>query len=80
MIDFVGWFQYDLPAFQMDRFEVTNRQYQEFLDQRGYAKREYWKEKFVKDGKEVVLGTGHGNVSRFDRPAGTRYLGRRPLS
>ena len=51
MIDFIGWLKYQLPAFEIDRFEVTNRQYQEFVDQGGYRKREYWKEKFVKDGK-----------------------------
>jgi len=41
------------PAFYIDRFEVTNRQYQEFVDKGGYQKREYWKEKFVRDGKEL---------------------------
>jgi formylglycine-generating enzyme required for sulfatase activity/dienelactone hydrolase len=45
---------YDLPAFYIDRFEVTNRQYQEFVDKGGYRKREYWKEKFVRDGKELT--------------------------
>jgi serine/threonine protein kinase/dienelactone hydrolase len=45
---------YDLPAFYMDRYEVTNRQYQEFIDRGGYQKREYWKEKFVRDGKELT--------------------------
>jgi serine/threonine protein kinase/dienelactone hydrolase len=44
---------YDLPSFSIDRFEVTNRQYQEFVDKGGYQKREYWKEKFVRDGKEL---------------------------
>ncbi len=44
---------YDLPAFYIDRYEVTNRQYQEFVDHGGYQKREYWKEKFVRDGKEL---------------------------
>ena len=41
------------PLFYIDRFEVTNRQYQEFVDQGGYQKREYWKEKFIRDGKEL---------------------------
>jgi eukaryotic-like serine/threonine-protein kinase len=53
-IDFIGWMIYQLPAFDIDRFEVTNRQYQEFVDRGGYSKREYWKEKFVKDGKELT--------------------------
>jgi hypothetical protein len=45
---------YNLPKFYIDRFEVTNRQYQEFVDKGGYQKREYWKEKFVRDGKELT--------------------------
>src|SRR5260370_25063173 len=44
---------YDLPKFYIDRFEVTNRQYQEFVDKGGYQKREYWKEKLLRDGKEL---------------------------
>ncbi len=44
---------YDLPAFYIDQFEVTNRHYQEFVDKGGYNKREYWKEKFFRDGKEL---------------------------
>ena len=54
LIDFVGWIgPYNLPPYYMDRFEVTNRQYQEFVDQGGYDKREYWNEKFVRDGREL---------------------------
>ena len=53
LIGFVGWVFYQLPAFDMDRFEVTNREYQKFVDEGGYQKREYWKEKSVKDGKEL---------------------------
>ena len=44
---------YDLPPFYVDRFEVTNVEYQAFVDQGGYQKREYWKEKFLRDGKEL---------------------------
>jgi len=44
---------YDLPKFYIDRFEVTNGQYQEFVDQGGYRKSEFWKEKFFRDGKEL---------------------------
>jgi serine/threonine protein kinase/dienelactone hydrolase len=53
-MDFVGWIgPYDLPAFYIDRFEVTNRQYQEFVDKGGYKKREYWKQKFIQSGREL---------------------------
>ncbi|MBZ5603872.1 MAG: protein kinase, partial [Acidobacteriia bacterium] len=53
MIDFIGWIGYKLPAFDVDRLEVTNRQFQQFVDQGGYRKPEYWKEKFMKDGREL---------------------------
>jgi dienelactone hydrolase len=40
-------------SFFIDRFEVTNRQYKEFVDRGGYEKREYWKAPFVKDGRSL---------------------------
>ena len=53
MIDFVGWMgPWEMPAYYLDKFEVTNKQYQEFVDKGGYEKKEYWREKFVRDGKE----------------------------
>jgi serine/threonine protein kinase/predicted esterase len=52
-IDFVGFVFFELPAHDIDQFEVTNRQYQEFVDQGGYQKRQYWKQKFIKDGKGI---------------------------
>jgi eukaryotic-like serine/threonine-protein kinase len=53
-IGFVGMVgPYNLPAFYVDRYEVTNREYQEFVDAGGYEKTEYWTEKFVGDGKEL---------------------------
>ena len=53
-IGFVGMVgPYKLPAFYVDRYEVTNREYQKFVDRGGYEKREYWTEKFIRDGKEL---------------------------
>ncbi len=54
-VDFVGWLIGNLPAYDIGKFEVTNAQYQEFVDQGGYRKPEYWKEKFVKDGKDLTF-------------------------
>jgi formylglycine-generating enzyme required for sulfatase activity/tRNA A-37 threonylcarbamoyl transferase component Bud32 len=44
---------YELPAYFIDRYEVTNRQYQAFVDAGGYRRRELWKEKFV-DGDRTL--------------------------
>jgi formylglycine-generating enzyme required for sulfatase activity/dienelactone hydrolase len=43
----------DLPDFWVDRFEVTNKEFKEFVDQGGYQKREFWKEPFIRDGHEL---------------------------
>jgi formylglycine-generating enzyme required for sulfatase activity/dienelactone hydrolase len=52
----------------IDKYEVTNKQFKEFVDSGGYRKPEYWKEPFLKDGKplawaeamkEFVDRTGH---------------------
>ena len=40
-------------SYFIDRHEVTNRQFKQFVDQGGYQKREYWKTPFAKDGKPV---------------------------
>ncbi len=43
-----------LGDFFMDAYEVTNRQFKEFLVKGGYQKKEYWKQKFIEDGKELA--------------------------
>lgn len=54
MVGFVGWVgPYDLPAFDIDRFEVTNQQYQEFVDRGGYMNQKYWTEAFIRDDRAV---------------------------
>ncbi len=40
----------ELDAFWIDRHEVTNRQYQEFVDAGGYRRAELWREPFVREG------------------------------
>jgi eukaryotic-like serine/threonine-protein kinase len=47
-VGFVGLVgPYNLPSFYIDRYEVTNRQYQEFVDRGGYEKPQYWSSQFV---------------------------------
>ena len=54
-VDFVGWLgPYALPSYYLDRYEVTNREFQQFVDSGGYEKRQYWTEKFTRDGHELT--------------------------
>ncbi|UCF63843.1 MAG: protein kinase, partial [bacterium] len=43
----------DCGDFYMDRFEVSNREFKEFVDAGGYSEPKYWKYPFVRDGKEI---------------------------
>jgi formylglycine-generating enzyme required for sulfatase activity/predicted Ser/Thr protein kinase len=45
--------QVALQPFFLDRYEVTNRQFKEFVDAGGYSTREYWKHPFVRDGRTL---------------------------
>ena len=40
-----------LDDFWIDKYEVTNRQFKEFVDSGGYTNRRYWREEFVQDGR-----------------------------
>jgi len=39
-----------LSNYWIDKYEVTNAEYKQFLDQGGYQKEQYWKNEFRKDG------------------------------
>jgi len=54
----VSWSLYDLPSvrlndFHIDKYEVSNSEYKEFIIAGGYLKKEFWKHPFIKDGKEI---------------------------
>jgi formylglycine-generating enzyme required for sulfatase activity/dienelactone hydrolase len=42
-----------LPGFWIDKYEVSNREYQRFVDAGGYQNRTYWKEPFLEDGRTL---------------------------
>src|ERR1700752_1004649 len=42
-----------LGDYFIDKYEVSNREYREFINAGGYLKRQYWKNDFVKDGKTL---------------------------
>ena len=56
-----------LGEFFVDKYEVTNKQFKEFVDKGGYRNREYWKHKFIKDGRELSWDEA---MSEFVDPSG----------
>lgn len=43
----------ELPDYFIDATEVTNREYQRFVDEGGYENPDYWTHEFVRDGREL---------------------------
>lgn len=56
-----------LPDFFLDGFEVTNRQFQQFLDSGGYRDLKYWHYPFRKDGHDISFEQA---VARFSDSTG----------
>lgn len=69
-----------LDAFQIDRFEVTNREYQAFVDQGGYRDRKYWKQEFIKGARRLTWEEAIGQfLDKAGRPGpATWELGHYP--
>jgi tRNA A-37 threonylcarbamoyl transferase component Bud32/dienelactone hydrolase len=59
---YVEGYSYEWPSyylkekngFFMDRYEVTNKQFKEFVDAGGYRNPVYWKHAFISDGKSLT--------------------------
>ena len=43
----------EVPAFWLDKYEITNRQFKEFIDAGGYQNPDYWQHSFEKDGETL---------------------------
>jgi serine/threonine protein kinase/formylglycine-generating enzyme required for sulfatase activity/dienelactone hydrolase len=42
-----------IPDYWMDRYEVTNKQFKQFIDAGGYRKAEFWKQPLVENGRTL---------------------------
>jgi len=62
--------------FYIDRFEMTNSDYQQFVNDGGYTRPEFWQHPFIEDGRELTFTEA---VSRFvdqsGRPGPSTWLG-----
>ncbi len=45
----------ETPAFLIDRYEVTNEQFKQFVDAGGYERSEFWIEPFVQEGTSLTF-------------------------
>jgi formylglycine-generating enzyme required for sulfatase activity/dienelactone hydrolase len=51
-----------IPPGWLDKYEITNRQYKAFIDAGGYQNKNYWKQPFLENGKELPFETA---IARF---------------
>jgi len=66
----------DYDDFFMDRFELNNRDYQQFVTAGGYDNKEYWTEAFTRDGDEIHWKEAvAGFVDRTGRPGPSTWSG-----
>ncbi len=56
-----------VPEYWMDRYEVTNKQFKQFVDAGGYEKPDYWKQPFVENGRTLSWEEA---ISRFQDKTG----------
>jgi len=78
------------PAHLIDKYEVTNEQFKEFVDSGGYTNQEYWREsEFLKEGKMIpweqaisnfVDKTGQHGPATWEKGNYPEGQGRHPVS
>jgi dienelactone hydrolase len=66
----------EVQDFFIDRYEVTNSEFQKFILDGGYRNKDYWQHEFVEDGNVIAWEEG---ISRFvdatGRPGPSSWLG-----
>lgn len=65
-----------LADFHIGRYEVTNAEYQEFVDAGGYRSAGYWEHPFVRDGQELSWDEAMAEfVDSTGRPGPSTWIG-----
>jgi eukaryotic-like serine/threonine-protein kinase len=63
-----------LEPYWLDRYEVTNRQFNDFVQRGGYRERQYWPDPIVVDGRVVPWEEGiRAFVDRTGRPGASTW-------
>ena len=72
----------ELANYWLDKYEVTNKQFKEFVDRGGYQKKVYWKNPFLKEGRTLSFDEAMGEFKDSTGRAGpsTWELGTYPES
>ncbi len=65
----------EMEDYWLDKYEVTNREFKEFVDAGGYRKREDLEASLRQGRPGTVLGASRGGVSRHHRPTGSLHVG-----
>ena len=69
-----GFPRVELEDYWLDRYEVTNRQFKEFVDAGGYGRQEYWREAFVVGGRDLTRREAMARfVDTTGRPGPSRW-------
>jgi hypothetical protein len=59
----------NVPEFLADKYEVTNRQYEAFIDAGGYSNASYWRFPIIEAGKEIPFAAARARFTdRTGRP------------
>jgi len=79
----------EAPSYLIDKYEVTNEQFKQFVDHGGYENRDYWKSQFLKEGRklsweqaisEFVDKTGYPGPATWEKGAYPEGQGKHPVS
>jgi formylglycine-generating enzyme required for sulfatase activity len=64
--------QKQVAAFYIDRHEVTNSQYEQFMKETGHREPKYWRRRLLNGPRQPVVGVGWADAEAYAKWAGKR--------